>query len=423
MRNAYFGHSILITDSVLRRCSLEQKAAEENGGVGNLDETSKAAAGAFAMNGARASSTAPATSPIASRALDTSKDRVPSQSPKPTPPGKAIVPADDEEEDQLASDDDDTSSIAPSESGSTTNLSRRQTILEEKRLEKLRGARASSVASSIGGRKQGGAAAPMSLDSQIRLNAERDEHMEREFRRYLGVNRCRPFGRDRFLCEYWWFDGIGSMNLTGTGKGEVIYGTGRLFVQGPKEEDWAALASSRGLGEDGEAALRERRMLEEGADGPGALLGPHEWAFYEDDEEVGSRALLSISLSPLTLPHPFAARQPRQLAEQQGNSRAGAQERDRKVAPVYNRRREEAAPRAFVRCALLPIITLTFPFPGRRASRPAALRPRWTPLGSQGFERRGREYVPRVAQLARAVLASRSSSLIVSAVGTVPLPS
>ncbi|GAA5988815.1 hypothetical protein JCM10908_006182 [Rhodotorula pacifica] len=285
-----------------KRALLEQKAIQDNGGVPpKANGASKPAVGdpVAQPNGDATASTSNATP-----ATPATPNGLPAETPGPTVPAgssqlagqpltmpvTAATPtatADDEEEDQLASDDD-ASSVAPSEAGSTVNLSRRQAVLEEKRLEKLRGGRSSSVASSSGGRRQSGAASTLSLEEQLRLNAERDDETEREFRRYLGVTRCRPLGRDRFHCRYWWFDGIGGMNIAGTGKGEVAYGSGRLFVQGPSVEDWELICDARKEEGDGVKGMLERRMMEEVVDEPGALLGPDEWAYYEDEDELES---------------------------------------------------------------------------------------------------------------------------------------
>ncbi|KAG0660947.1 hypothetical protein C6P46_004220 [Rhodotorula mucilaginosa] len=270
-----------------RKALLEQKAIQDNGGVPPKANGASKAAGtpAAQQNGDASTSTSSPATPAASNGTQ-AKASVLAEAPQPTRSATpAAAAAEDEEEDQLASDDD-ASSVAPSEAGSTTNLSRRQAVLEEKRLEKLRGGRSSSVASSSGGRRQSGTSATLSLEEQLRLNSERDDETEREFRRYLGVTRCRPLGRDRFHCRYWWFDGIGGMNLAGTGKGEVTYGTGRLFVQGPSVEDWELICDSRKEEGDGSKSMLERRMREEVVDDPSALLGPDEWAYYEDEDEL-----------------------------------------------------------------------------------------------------------------------------------------
>ena len=53
---------------------------------------------------------------------------------------------------------------------------------------------------------------------------------------------------------------------------------GRLFVQGPSQEDWDLVCGERG------EEMNERRIKEE-VD-PEAMLGVNEWGFYEDEEEV-----------------------------------------------------------------------------------------------------------------------------------------
>ena len=308
--------SLPLVDDVF---SLEQKAIQDNGGVPPKTNGAAKAAGtpATQQNGDASTSTSTPATPATSNGAQ-AKTSVQAEAPQPTRSATpAAAAAEDEEEDQLASDDD-ASSVAPSEAGSTTNLSRRQAVLEEKRLEKLRGGRSSSVASSSGGRRQSGASATLSLEEQLRLNSERDDETEREFRRYLGVTRCRPLGRDRFHCRYWWFDGIGGMNLAGTGKGEVTYGTGRLFLQGPSVEDWELICDSRKEEGDGIKSMHERRMREEVVDDPSALLGPDEWAYYEDEDEVSVVPCFVFGSDELNWPLPAsAAGRSEQLAERE----------------------------------------------------------------------------------------------------------
>ncbi|KAG1719258.1 chromatin remodeling complex protein [Suillus lakei] len=55
------------------------------------------------------------------------------------------------------------------------------------------------------------------------------EAIEREFRKLLGAVRVKPLGKDRFHNRIWWFDGMGSASLLGSG-GVVQYGTGRIFI-------------------------------------------------------------------------------------------------------------------------------------------------------------------------------------------------
>jgi bromodomain adjacent to zinc finger domain protein 1A len=115
------------------------------------------------------------------------------------------------------------------------------------------------------------------VDEEVNKIERRLEGIEREFRRLLGGVRVKPLGRDRFFNRIWWFDGMGSASLVGSG-GTALYGSGRLFIQGPSEFDDDIL-QKRQYSEDIDA----RRLEEEGEDG---ILGPNEWAVYNDLEEV-----------------------------------------------------------------------------------------------------------------------------------------
>ncbi|GLB36320.1 putative williams-Beuren syndrome DDT (WSD), D-TOX E motif containing protein [Lyophyllum shimeji] len=114
------------------------------------------------------------------------------------------------------------------------------------------------------------------LDEEVNKLERRLEGIEREFRKLLGAVRVKPLGRDRFYNRIWWFDGMGSASLVGSG-GVAQYGTGRLFIQGPSEFDVDLLEQRKD--EDIEARRRE----EEGETG---ILGPGEWAVYSDLEEL-----------------------------------------------------------------------------------------------------------------------------------------
>jgi bromodomain adjacent to zinc finger domain protein 1A len=117
------------------------------------------------------------------------------------------------------------------------------------------------------------------LDEEVNKLERRLEGIEREFRQLLGSVRVKPLGKDRFYNRIWWFDGMGSASLLGSG-GIVQYGTGRLFVQGPSAFDQEILDRRE------EGDVRARRLEEEGEDG---MLGVGEWAVYADLEEVSGR--------------------------------------------------------------------------------------------------------------------------------------
>jgi hypothetical protein len=74
------------------------------------------------------------------------------------------------------------------------------------------------------------------LDEEVNKLERRLEGIEREFRQLLGSVRVKPMGKDRFYNRIWWFDGMGSASLLGSG-GIVQYGTGRLFIQSPSVFD------------------------------------------------------------------------------------------------------------------------------------------------------------------------------------------
>ncbi|CAA7266601.1 unnamed protein product [Cyclocybe aegerita] len=117
------------------------------------------------------------------------------------------------------------------------------------------------------------------LDEEVNKLERRLEGIEREFRKLLGSVRVKPLGRDRFYNRIWWFDGMGSASLVGSG-GIALYGTGRLFIQGPSEFDLQQLEKK--AIEDNEDILARRRE-EEGEEG---MLGPQDWAVYSELEEL-----------------------------------------------------------------------------------------------------------------------------------------
>lgn len=119
------------------------------------------------------------------------------------------------------------------------------------------------------------------LDEEVNKLERRLESIERDFRKLLGAVRVKPLGRDRFYNRIWWFDGMGSASLVGSG-GIALYGTGRLFIQGPSEFDLQQLEKK--AAEDRED-IDARRREEEGEEG---MLGSQDWAVYSEIEEVCS---------------------------------------------------------------------------------------------------------------------------------------
>jgi bromodomain adjacent to zinc finger domain protein 1A len=121
------------------------------------------------------------------------------------------------------------------------------------------------------------------LDEEVNKLERRLEGIEREFRKLFGAIRVKPMGKDRFHNRIWWFDGMGSASLLGSG-GSVQYGAGRVFIQGPSEFDVQLLDRA-----DGDVPAR--RLDEEGEEG---MLGIGEWAVYDNVDEVGSQMPLSV---------------------------------------------------------------------------------------------------------------------------------
>lgn len=123
------------------------------------------------------------------------------------------------------------------------------------------------------------------LDEELNKVERRLEGIERDFRKLLGGVRVKPLGKDRFHNRIWWFDGLGSASLVGTG-GTCQYGTGRLFIQGPSDMDMDLLKVRQA-----EEDIEERRREEEGEDG---VLGPTDWASFSDLEEVRTFDILRL---------------------------------------------------------------------------------------------------------------------------------
>ena len=167
----------------------------------------------------------------------------------------------------------------------------RQAVLREKSLQKKAEAAAkakSSLASKSDSKKKAQerkgtpqAAVPdkQRIEEGLVSVQARDEQTEREFRRHQQVLRVRPLGKDRFFNRYWYFDGIGTMELLSE-EGKPVYGTGRLFVQGPSAEDWMAAYETEG-GEDGLKQRRAKEVVNEQA-----ILDVGEWSYLTTDEEA-----------------------------------------------------------------------------------------------------------------------------------------
>lgn len=200
---------------------------------------------------------------------------------------KEETPAD---EDILMQDSGDLSDAPVSENGSETSTKSKKGT-KSKDLRQKAQLQAHSKQREAARAKQASAKQAMAehrrLDEEVNKLERRLEAIEREFRKLLGGVRVKPMGKDRFHNRIWWFDGLGSGSLVGSG-GATQYGAGRIFVQGPSELDLELMM--RRVGDD--VPLQTRRLEEEGEEG---MLGPGDWAVYSDMEEVCVIKLLFYS--------------------------------------------------------------------------------------------------------------------------------
>lgn len=168
------------------------------------------------------------------------------------------------DEDTVMQDSSDLSDLPGSDSENGPARPSRRTAARERELARAKVASAKQAQ-----------AEHRRLDEEVNKLERKLESIEREFRKLLGAIRVKPLGRDRFYNRVWWFDGMGSASLVGSG-GTVQYGAGRIFLQGPSEFDKEVLDRR-------EDDVTARRLEEEGKDG---MLGSGEWAVYNDLEEV-----------------------------------------------------------------------------------------------------------------------------------------
>lgn len=189
--------------------------------------------------------------------------------------------------DSAGSDADDSSLLATpldgSEAGSTSGAARAATGTMRQRQLRLKAQNhALAKQQELAKSKNKGAAAALAehrrLTEDVAKQDRKLENIEREFRKLLGVVRLRPMGKDRFYNRIWWLDGLGGGNLVGA-SGQVLYGAGRLFIQGASEIDREMLEARET--EDGD--LQERREAEETPEG---MLKTHEWAVFDDADQA-----------------------------------------------------------------------------------------------------------------------------------------
>jgi bromodomain adjacent to zinc finger domain protein 1A len=167
---------------------------------------------------------------------------------------------------------------ATSEAGSAAGASTKRSSSRNQSLRRKAQAKSREISRSNAASTRKATADLRRLEEEVNKFDRRLEAIEREFRKLLGCIRVKPMGKDRFHNRIWWFDGLGSATLVSSGGG-AVWGTGRLFLQGPSELDRDML-DKREV-EDGD--VKERRLEEEGVEG---MLGVNEWAVYSEPEQV-----------------------------------------------------------------------------------------------------------------------------------------
>lgn len=230
-----------------------------------------------------------------------------SRSPSMANTGTERDELEDAHESDAGSASETASGAGGSKRGKSTSVSR-QKLLLAKQVQRdaeaaVREAQSAKDREGAKAKRQEGKA---TAEEKRRLQEEQErlygslEELDREFRRQYYYPRMSPIGQDRFGNRFWWFDGVGSASLSDA-LGGVIYGTGRVYVQGGSTRELEARAEESEMDLD---ELREKRSIEETAEG---FLNEGEWAVYETPEQVrfeiavGQVEVISLSVS---LPSP-----------------------------------------------------------------------------------------------------------------------
>lgn len=184
-------------------------------------------------------------------------------------------------EDSVVQDSSELSDVSECGSESTPSTSRKGSRTKDLRMKvhSIAHSKEREVARAKQAQQKQAMADHRRLDEEVNKLERRLEGIEREFRKLLGAIRVKPLGKDRFYNRIWWFDGMGSASLVGSG-GITQYGTGRVFIQGPSEFDLMQLEKK--AIEDNED-IHERRKEEEGIN---HILSPADWCMFIEVEEV-----------------------------------------------------------------------------------------------------------------------------------------
>lgn len=117
------------------------------------------------------------------------------------------------------------------------------------------------------------------LADELEAARERLVELDREFRRQHNTLRVGPIGLDRFGNKYWWLDGMGSAQVLDR-EGNVLYGAGRLFIQGANPEELQRRADEYDFTPEEVMQKRLNAETEEG------VLADGEWAVFDTPEQV-----------------------------------------------------------------------------------------------------------------------------------------
>lgn len=98
--------------------------------------------------------------------------------------------------------------------------------------------------------------------------------------RTLDCQRFRILGRDRFYNRYWWFESNGMP----TDLGRHHYLMGRLWIQGPSDEDLEVFVTG-GMAAYGELSLAERKDMEV-EDIESQVNGVNDWGYIDDPDDI-----------------------------------------------------------------------------------------------------------------------------------------
>ncbi len=220
----------------------------------------------------------------------------------PAPASAAKEPAqgeDEEEEDELASSsEDDNSELSDEDDGGgrgkrakkTASRNARQQALQKKAEQqraaeearrKERQAAQAAHRAKVAANKQLSSERKRLDEEQLKLE-NREDAIEREFRRLSLAPRLVPLGRDRFFAKYWWLDGIGHTPLVNA-QNQAQYLVGRLFVQGCSEQDMAEMEE---ICEVPRRWKDVQARIPEEYGGEAGILRFNEWAVYSEAEDI-----------------------------------------------------------------------------------------------------------------------------------------